>query len=178
MTVIMQAWMIRWKSISKTRAEVKVKGTGKNRPRDQYVMFWSSTGTTDATFDILTTVLQQKTVYIQHNCYDSMILCVCTSSLELKSTLHYVHLCTHSNTIAAEKLLARQHQMRPENNVVKVKNDVITRWNSTYDMFRCMCEIPELQFCKSQSEVWRATNGTLPENCAKFSNRLTDKGNE
>jgi len=34
------------------------------------------------------------------------------------------------------KLLALQHQMRPENNVVKVKNDVITRSNSTYDMFR------------------------------------------
>jgi len=88
MTVIMQVWMTRWKSISKTRAEVKVKGTGKKRPRDQYVMFWSSTGTTDATFDILTSVLQQKTVYIQHNRYDSMIFCVCTSSLERKSTLH------------------------------------------------------------------------------------------
>jgi len=35
------------------------------------------------------------------------------------------------------------YYMRPEFNPVKLKNDVVTRWNSTYDMFRRIYEIRE-----------------------------------
>jgi len=49
----------------------------------------------------------------------------------------------HRSTVAAEKLRSLQQQMRPEHNAVKLKNDVITRWNSTYDMFRRIYEIRE-----------------------------------
>jgi len=35
------------------------------------------------------------------------------------------------------------YYMRPEFNPVKLKNDVVTRWNSAYDMFRRIYEIRE-----------------------------------
>ena len=49
----------------------------------------------------------------------------------------------HRSTVAADKLWALQLQMRPDINAVKLKNDVVTRWNSTYYMFRRIADVRE-----------------------------------
>ena len=49
----------------------------------------------------------------------------------------------HRSTVAAEKFAALQRQMKPDCNVLKLKNDVVTRWNSIYAMCSRMCEVQE-----------------------------------
>ena len=48
----------------------------------------------------------------------------------------------HRSTAAADKLRALQLQMIPDFNAVKLKN-VVTRWNSTYYMFRRIADVRE-----------------------------------
>lgn len=45
----------------------------------------------------------------------------------------------HRSTTAATKLTDMQSQMN--RNVLKLINDVVTRWNSTYNMFQRLCEV-------------------------------------
>ena len=49
----------------------------------------------------------------------------------------------HRSTSATEKLEFLQQQMKPNQEVLKLKNDIVTRWNSTYNMCRHMCAIQE-----------------------------------
>jgi len=75
----------------------------------------------------------------------------------------------HRSTVAAEKLLALQRQMRPEHNVVKLKNDVVTPHMTCFSVCAKSKShwMQPSQSYRSQSKVCQATSGALLENCAK-----------
>jgi len=49
----------------------------------------------------------------------------------------------HRSTVAAEKLRSLQQQMQPDNFHLRLINDVVTRWNSTFEMFNRICQLRE-----------------------------------
>lgn len=61
----------------------------------------------------------------------------------LKSKVKAVVEYFHRSTTAAEKFKSPQLQMRLNQDVLKLKNDVVTRWNSTYFMFQRMSDVQE-----------------------------------
>jgi hypothetical protein len=61
----------------------------------------------------------------------------------LKSKVKAIVEYFHRSTTAAEKLKSLQLQMRPSQQPLKLKNDVITRWNSTYLMLQRMCDVQD-----------------------------------
>jgi hypothetical protein len=62
----------------------------------------------------------------------------------LKSKVKAIVEYFHRSTIAAEELKSLERQMRPGQQPLKLRNDVVTRWNSTYLMLQCMCDVQEL----------------------------------
>ena len=49
----------------------------------------------------------------------------------------------HRRTVAAEKFASLQLQINPNKPALKLKNDVLTRWNSTYEMFDRIANVQE-----------------------------------
>jgi len=62
-------------------------------------------------------------------------------AIQMKVKAIVVHF--HRSTVAAEKLRSLQQQMQPDNFQLRLINDVVTRWNSTMDMFDRICQLRE-----------------------------------
>ena len=62
---------------------------------------------------------------------------------DLKTKVKNIVTYFHQSTVAAAKLEELQAQMRSNQGPLKLKNDVVTRWNSTLHMCARMCEVRE-----------------------------------
>ena len=62
---------------------------------------------------------------------------------ELKTKVKTIVGYFHQSTVAAAKLEELQVQMKPNQGPLKLKNDVVTRWNSTLHMCQRVCELQE-----------------------------------
>lgn len=61
----------------------------------------------------------------------------------LKTKVKHIVEYFHRSTVAAEKLASLQLQMREDKGALKLKNDVVTRRNSTYHMCSRLCDVQE-----------------------------------
>ena len=58
---------------------------------------------------------------------------------KIKAIIEYFH----RSTVAAEKFSSLQSQMNSNKTPLKLKNDVLTRWNSTYEIFEQIVNVQE-----------------------------------